>query len=97
MEQTLLYILLTYWGMINLLTFFIFGFDKWKAKRMKWRISETILLTLAAMGGSIGAWLGMKIWKHKTLHKKFKYGIPFIILLQISLCIYVFYQMASSN
>lgn len=97
MEQTLLYILLTYWGMINLLTFFIFGFDKWKAQRMKWRISEAILLILAAMGGSIGAWLGMKIWKHKTLHKKFKYGIPLIILLQIALCIYVFYQMTSSN
>lgn len=61
----------------------------YKAKKAKWRISETTLLTLAAIGGSIGAWAGMRIWHHKTLHKKFKYGIPAIIILQIALAAYL--------
>ena len=43
--------------------------DKWEAKKSKWRIRETALLGLAVLGGSIGAWLGMKVWHHKTQHK----------------------------
>ncbi len=66
------------------MTFFVYGIDKWKAKHLKWRISEATLLGLAIIGGSIGAWLGMKTWHHKTMHWKFKYGIPFILLLQIA-------------
>ena len=62
--------------------------SKWKAKKSKWRIRETSLLGLAVLGGSIGAWLGMKIWHHKTLHKKFKYGVPAIIIVQLALIIY---------
>ena len=58
---------------------------KWKARKSKWRISEATLLMLAVIGGSIGAWLGMKVWHHKTLHKKFKYGLPLILLAQIVL------------
>ena len=68
---------------INVVTFFIYGIDKYKAKNAKWRISEATLLGLAALGGSIGAWLGMKVWHHKTMHKKFKYGVPAIIMIQI--------------
>ena len=52
---------------INVITFFTYGFDKWKAKHGKWRISEATLLLLAVFGGSIGAWLGMKAWHHKML------------------------------
>lgn len=74
-----------YLAAINVVTFFIFGIDKWKAKRSKWRIPETTLLGLAVIGGSIGAWLGMKVWHHKTMHKKFKYGIPLILLAQIAI------------
>ena len=73
-------ILIIYFVTINIATFFTFGLDKWKAKRSKRRIREAALLTLAVLGGSIGAWLGMKVWHHKTLHKKFKYGIPAIII-----------------
>lgn len=73
---------------INVITFTMYGIDKYKAKTNKWRITETTLLLLAVIGGSIGAWLGMKAWHHKTLHKKFRYGIPFIILLQLSAIIY---------
>lgn len=70
---------------LNVVTFFVYGLDKLKAKRRKWRIREASLLLLAVLGGSVGAWLGMKVWHHKTQHKKFKYGVPLIILLQIVL------------
>ncbi len=76
---------------LNVLTFFVYGIDKWKATHGKWRISEATLLLLAIIGGSIGAWLGMKVWRHKTLHKKFKYGIPLIVATQITL-FYLFLQ-----
>lgn len=68
---------------INLLTFFLYGVDKWKARHQRWRIPEATLLGLAVLGGSIGAWLGMKVWHHKTMHKKFKYGVPAIIIVQL--------------
>jgi uncharacterized membrane protein YsdA (DUF1294 family) len=70
----------------------VYGIDKWKAKKGKWRISEATLLILAAVGGSIGAWCGVKVWHHKTLHKKFRYGIPAIIILQIAAIIFGFIQ-----
>ena len=82
-------ILLIYLAIINVFTFFVYGIDKWKAKRAKWRIPESTLLGMAALGGSIGAWLGMKTWHHKTLHKKFKYGIPLILFVQIALLIWL--------
>ena len=78
---------------INLITFLLYGIDKRKAKKGRWRISEVTLLLLAVIGGSIGAWLGIKIWHHKTLHKKFKYGIPLIIFAQIVVAIYIFKEM----
>lgn len=78
-------IILIYLLTINLVAFILFGIDKWKAEKQKWRIPESTLLSLAALGGSIGAWIGMKVWHHKTLHKKFKYGVPAIFILQIAL------------
>ena len=77
--------LLYYLIVINVVTFTVYGIDKWKAKQGSWRISEATLLILAVIGGSIGALLGMKIWHHKTMHKKFKYGLPLILLVQIAL------------
>ena len=74
---------------INIATFLLYGIDKYKAKKNKWRISEATLLTMAAIGGSIGAWAGMRLWHHKTMHKKFKYGIPIIIILQVALAVYL--------
>lgn len=82
------HIVLIYLAVINVVTFFIYGIDKWKAKKSKWRIRETALLGLAVLGGSIGAWLGMKVWHHKTQHKKFKYGVPAIIIIQLALIVY---------
>ena len=63
---------------INLVTFFVFGLDKLKAKYKEKhektrRIPEKTLFILAAIGGSVGALLGMRVWRHKTLHKSFRY------------------------
>lgn len=81
---------LTYYLLaINAIAFIVYGIDKYKAKKAKWRISEATLLLLAVLGGSIGAWMGMKVWHHKTMHKKFKYGIPAILLIQIALMTYL--------
>ena len=74
---------------INLLTVLLYGIDKWKAKRAQWRIPESVLLGMAAIGGSIGAWLGMRVWHHKTQHKKFRYGVPAILLVQIVLLVWI--------
>ena len=82
-------VLLYYLIVINIVTFLVYGIDKWKAKQGSWRISEATLLILAVIGGSIGALLGMKIWHHKTMHKKFKYGLPLILIIQIILIGYL--------
>ena len=74
-----------YLVIINIVTFVVYGIDKWKAKRGNWRISEAALLMLAVIGGTIGALLGMKVWHHKAMHLKFKYGLPLILLAQIAL------------
>ena len=74
---------------INAATFFVYGIDKWKARRSMWRIPEATLLGLAAIGGSVGAWLGMRAWRHKTMHKKFQLGIPLIIVAQTALIIWM--------
>ncbi len=57
-------------------------------------ISEVTLLLLALFGGSIGAWCGMKVWHHKTMQKKFKYGVPVIFLLQLALAVWIINKMA---
>ena len=74
---------------LNLITFIIYGIDKFKAKKAKWRISEATLILLAVIGGSIGAWLGLQVWRHKTQHKKFFIGIPMILTLQVIATIYI--------
>ena len=84
MEETICYLLA-----INIATFFLYGIDKYKAKKGKWRVSEATLLMMAVIGGSIGAWAGMRLWHHKTMHKKFKYGIPVIIIMQVALAVYL--------
>ena len=70
---------------VNVITFGVYGIDKLKAKKGKWRVPETTLLLLAIIGGSVGAWCGVKVWHHKTMHLKFKYGIPLIMAVQVGL------------
>ena len=78
---------------INVATFITYGIDKMKAKRSKWRIREASLLLLAVLGGSIGALLGMKVWHHKTMHKKFKYGVPAILIVQMAIIGYLLMKL----
>ena len=80
---------LYYLAVINTITFMVYGIDKLKAKKSEWRIPEATLLLLAVIGGSIGAWCGVKVWHHKTMHKKFRYGIPLIMTIQIVIIIYL--------
>ena len=82
-------IILGYLLAVNIASFLLYGIDKYKAKKGKWRVSEATLLMMAVIGGSIGAWAGMRLWHHKTMHKKFKYGIPIIIIMQIAVCDYL--------
>lgn len=90
-----LHVVLAYFITVNVLGLVLFGIDKWKAKHDKWRISEATLLSLTAIGGSIGAWVGMKVWHHKTMHKKFKYGIPLVMVLQFVLLLFTLYWLNS--
>ena len=85
--------ILAIWVMLmSLITFLVFGLDKGKAKWKEKhentrRVPEKTLFLLAGLGGSIGAWLAMKVFHHKTLHKSFKYGIPAIFIAQVVLVV----------
>ena len=66
--------------------------DKWKAKHNRWRIKEATLMTVAALGGSVGSLLGMYTVRHKTKHIKFTVGIPLILVAQIFAAIYLIWR-----
>lgn len=74
---------------MNIVAFIMYGIDKYKAKKSEWRIPESTLLWLAVLGGSIGALVGMKVWHHKTMHKKFYLGVPAILILQLALFVWI--------
>lgn len=78
-----LIILIIYITVINLVSFTCFGIDKSRARRSRWRMSEGSLISLALFGGSLGALLGMHVFRHKTQKPKFSIGIPLILVLQI--------------
>ena len=69
---------------LNLFTFLLYGLDKYKSRRRMWRVSESTLLLFALAGGSLGAWMVMHLWHHKTLHWKFRISVPLIIVLQVA-------------
>lgn len=77
-----------YLAIINLIGFFAMFLDKQKAKRSKWRIPEKTLFLLALIGGSLGTTLGMHIFRHKTKHWYFKFGMPLILIVQLALIFY---------
>ena len=76
---------LTYLALVNLLAVFIVLWDKRKARRGEWRIRESTLLFLAAIGGSLSMYLSMRLIHHKTRHLKFMLGIPILFFLQLLL------------
>ena len=87
MTYILLYLLA-----VNLLLFAVMGIDKYKAKHQLWRIPERTLFVLAAVGGSLGGILGMRLFHHKTLHPQFRYGFPAILILQLILAGFLVYH-----
>ena len=93
MKEFPLSFVLVYLIIVNVLGLVLFGIDKWKAKHAQWRISEPTLLAIAAIGGSIGSWFGMKVWHYKTLHKKFKYGVPLIFIIQLAALLFASYKI----
>ena len=79
----MIWLVVIYAAVMSLITFAAFGIDKYKARTGRWRIQERTLFLLALLGGGVGAFLGMKVFHHKTLHKKFVIGIPIIMLTQL--------------
>ena len=82
---------LCYIGAISLIGFLAMGLDKWKAKVDAYRIPEKTLFLFALLGGGYGIWAGMYTFRHKTRHWYFVYGMPFILILQIALLIFIYY------
>ena len=83
-------VLLVWLAVINLLTFIVYGADKRRARKGKWRVPEKTLFLLPLLGGSIGALLGMRVFHHKTKHWYFVWGIPAILLAQIALAVWIY-------
>lgn len=84
--------ILAYLLIVNLITFITFGIDKRKAIKNKWRIRESVLLTLGALGGCIGGLIAMQCFRHKTQKPVFKFGMPIILVLQLALAGYCIYK-----
>lgn len=85
---------LAYLLIINLITFVLYAIDKRRAVRKAWRIPESVLIGFAAIGGSVGAFLAMLVFRHKTKHAKFTVGVPLILVAQIFAAI-AFYKYLS--
>lgn len=83
-------VLLVWLAAVNLVTFAVYGIDKAKAKRGAWRVPEKTLFLLPLLGGSLGALLGMKVFRHKTKHWYFVWGIPLILVAQIALAVWLY-------
>ncbi|MGM0752421.1 MAG: DUF1294 domain-containing protein [Bacillota bacterium] len=87
--DTITGILYLYAIVINIIGFIIMGRDKRKAQRNEYRIKESTLWQVAILGGSIGAYMGMKVYRHKTKHKVFAFGFPFLVMLHSVLFIWL--------
>lgn len=76
-------------------SFILMGVDKRRAKNKRWRVPEKTFFILAAMGGAPGAVVGMWVFRHKTRHWYFKYGLPAILLLQFGLALWLWVGLKS--
>ena len=90
--QPVITYLLWYLAAVNLVTFTVYGVDKAKDRRGAWRVPEKTLFLLPLLGGSVGALLGMLVFRHKTKHWYFVWGIPLILLAQIALAVWVYFK-----
>ena len=87
-------LLLYYLLIINAAGLLLMLVDKWKAKKNRWRVRESTLLLVAALGGSVGCLIGMYLFRHKTRHLKFTLGIPLILAAQCFVAILFMARMA---
>lgn len=87
-------LILLYLLIINAVGFLLMLVDKLKAKKNRWRIRESTLITVAALGGSVGSLLGMYTFRHKTQHLKFTLGIPLILAAQCVIAVLVMALLA---
>ena len=83
--NTWIYVLAGYLTLVNVIAFTVYGVDKRRAQKDRWRVPERTLFLVAIIGGSIGALLGMHVFRHKTKHWYFRVFIPLILLLQIAI------------
>lgn len=81
-------------GIWNVIVFLLMGYDKLQARRGGWRVSESTLLTCAAVFGAAGLWLGMQFFRHKTQHSRFRYGGPTLLVIQVALLVLLFARWA---
>ncbi|OAS88851.1 hypothetical protein A6K24_15385 [Metabacillus litoralis] len=86
--------MIIYCLLINVISFIFMRVDKIRAKRGEWRIKEATLWWLAIVGGAVGGFAGMRVYRHKTKHTSFKIGFPVISILQLILFIYLINQLA---
>ena len=89
--------LLIYIIIMSLAAFAAFGIDKFKARTDRWRIRERTLFLLALLGGGVGAFLGMRVFRHKTRHTKFVIGIPAIMAVQLVLAVLLWTRSGASG
>ncbi|GLX70763.1 DUF1294 domain-containing protein [Paenibacillus glycanilyticus] len=82
-------LLIIYWIVINFIAFALMGMDKSYARHKKRRIPEKRLFGISAIGGALGAWIGMQVWRHKTKHTSFRVGIPLLFVLNLVILYYV--------
>lgn len=81
-------ILLVYLAAVNLAGMLAVFLDKWRAKREAWRIRERTFFLFALLGGTPGVYAAMRLVRHKTLHKRFMWGLPAIFVLQtVLICV----------
>jgi uncharacterized membrane protein YsdA (DUF1294 family) len=86
MKLILIYLLL-----INAVSFLLMLMDKYKAKKNLWRIPEATLLWFAVLGGSLGAFIGMRLARHKTRHPRFSVGVPLLLIMHILIAIFLYH------
>jgi uncharacterized membrane protein YsdA (DUF1294 family) len=86
-------IIIIYLILINIISLVVMGMDKKRAVRHDWRISEKVLFLYAIIGGTLGSIVGMRVFHHKTKHKHFVYGMPFLLFLQTTLGFVIFFRI----
>jgi uncharacterized membrane protein YsdA (DUF1294 family) len=93
MEEKTMKYFLYYFLFINLVGIFVMYSDKKKSKRGKWRIPENNIFAIAIAYGALGIFMGMRLFRHKTKHKKFVIGIPLILALEVFIFFRYIYKM----